>query len=84
MHAFVLYSPPWARSRPNVRSARSASATRKAAEHYLNATAGGEMTPEAFINAFNDDIPVLTANGVNPDDIPIVLDYVLMNPGKAS
>jgi len=58
--------------------------TRKAAEHYLSATAGGEMTSEAFINAFNDDIPVLTANGVNPDDIPIVLDYVLMNPGKVS
>jgi tetratricopeptide (TPR) repeat protein len=57
---------------------------RKAAEHYLSATAGGEMTSEAFINAFNDDIPVLTANGVNPDDIPIVLDYVLMNPGKVS
>jgi len=58
--------------------------TRKAAEQYLSATAGGEMTSEAFISAFNDDIPVLTANGVNPDDIPIVLDYVLMNPGKAS
>jgi Tfp pilus assembly protein PilF len=54
----------------------------KAAAHYINAVAGGEMTTEAFLAAFNDDIPVLTANGVNPDDIPILVDYVLMNLKK--
>ncbi len=56
--------------------------TRKAAEYYISAVAGGELTSEAFINAFNDDIPVLASNGVNPDDLPIVLDYVLMNLKK--
>mgnify|MGYP000847460383 FL=1 len=56
--------------------------TRKAAEHYLSALTGGEMSAEGFLSAFNDDIPVLAANGVNPDDLPILLDYVLMNLKK--
>ncbi|NLE34811.1 MAG: tetratricopeptide repeat protein [Bacteroidales bacterium] len=55
---------------------------RMASENYINAMTGNEMTTEAFINAFNDDIPLLTANGVNADDIPIVLDYVLMSLKK--
>jgi hypothetical protein len=39
----------------------------------------GEITVEAFINIFNDDSPVLIARGVNPDDLPLLLDYVLMS-----
>lgn len=58
--------------------------TREAAEHYLSAVTGGEMSAENFLSAFNDDIPVLAANGVNPDDLPILLDYVLMNQKKES
>lgn len=58
--------------------------TRQAAEYYISAITGGEMTAETFLSAFNDDIPVLTANGVNPDDLPILLDYVLMNLKKKS
>ena len=54
----------------------------KASEHYLSALTGGEMTTEAFVNTFNEDIPVLVTNGVNADDLPIVLDYVLMNLKK--
>ena len=56
--------------------------TRKASEHYISAIAGGEMTAEAFMNIFNDDLTVLTSNGVNPDDLPIVLDFVLMSLNK--
>ncbi len=52
---------------------------RKASEKYISAISGGEMTAEAFINIFNEDIPVLTSNGVSSDDLPIVLDYVLMS-----
>ncbi|MFZ2286148.1 MAG: tetratricopeptide repeat protein [Bacteroidales bacterium] len=55
---------------------------RKASEHYLGALTGGEMTAEAFINIFNEDIPALTSNGVKADDLPIVLDYVLMSLEK--
>jgi tetratricopeptide (TPR) repeat protein len=58
--------------------------TRQAADNYISAVTGGEMTAETFLSAFNDDIPVLTANGVNPDDLPILLDYVLMNLKKES
>lgn len=56
--------------------------TRIAAGHYLSALAGGEMSAESFLSAFNDDIPFLAENGVNPDDLPILLDYVLMNLKK--
>jgi tetratricopeptide (TPR) repeat protein len=52
---------------------------RKASENYISAISGGEITSEAFINIFNEDIPVLTSNGVSADDLPIVLDYVLMS-----
>jgi hypothetical protein len=57
--------------------------TQKAAGEYISAFDGGELTPEAFINIFNEDLPVLTDGGVNPDDLPIVLDYVLMSLKKA-
>ncbi|HUW92469.1 MAG TPA: tetratricopeptide repeat protein [Bacteroidales bacterium] len=53
--------------------------TREAAENYLAALEGEEISVEAFINIFRDDSQMLTANGVNPDDLPIVLDFVLMN-----
>ncbi len=55
----------------------------KAVTLYMSAVEGGEMTTEAFVNAFNDDISVLTGHGVSPEDLPIVLDYVLMSLGKA-
>jgi tetratricopeptide (TPR) repeat protein len=55
----------------------------KAATLYMSAVEGGEMTTEAFVNTFNDDIPVLTGHGVSPEDLPIVLDYVLMSLNKA-
>jgi len=58
--------------------------TRKASEYYLSAVSGGEMSAESFLAAFNDDIPVLEMNGVNPDDLPILLDYVLMTLRKES
>lgn len=50
----------------------------KAAEHYINALRNGSITTEAFMNIFNDDSPVLITKGVDPDDLPILLDYVLM------
>ena len=56
--------------------------TKSAAGHYVSAVAGGEMTAESFLSAFSDDVEVLAANGVNPDDLPILIDYVLMNLKK--
>jgi len=51
----------------------------KASEYYIDSISSGGMPVESFINIFNDDSPVLIKNGVNPDDLPIVLDFVLMN-----
>jgi len=51
----------------------------KASEYYISALESPEMSVESFMNIFNDDTPVLTANGVNPEDLPIVLDFVLMS-----
>jgi tetratricopeptide (TPR) repeat protein len=53
--------------------------SREAAAHYISALENGELSTEAFINIVNDDAPMLTAAGVSADDLPIVLDYVLMS-----
>ena len=55
----------------------------QAAQHYIDAITIGQMEPETFRSVFNDDMAVLTANGVNQDDLPILLDYVLMNTVKS-
>ncbi len=54
----------------------------RAAEHYIASIAEGGMSSETFLAAFNDDTEMLTANGVNPDDLPILLDWVLLNAEK--
>ncbi|MCU0365866.1 MAG: tetratricopeptide repeat protein, partial [Bacteroidales bacterium] len=51
----------------------------KAIELYLSAVAEGGITAEAFVSVFSEDSAVLIKNGVSPDDLPIVLDYVLMS-----
>ena len=56
--------------------------TREAAENYLAALESDKISVEAFINIYREDSQMLTANGVNPDDLPIVLDFVLMNCGS--
>ncbi len=53
--------------------------TRKASEYYCDSLVEGEITVETFTGIFNDDNPILINNGVSPDDLPIMLDYVLMN-----
>ncbi len=51
----------------------------KAIELYLSAVTAGGITAEAFVSVFSEDSAVLIKNGVSPDDLPIVLDYVLMS-----
>jgi len=52
---------------------------KKAAEYYLKAITNGKMPVEAFINTVKEDCPMLYNNGVNPDEIPLVIDFVLMS-----
>jgi tetratricopeptide (TPR) repeat protein len=37
----------------------------------------GELTKEQFMSIFAEDKPLLVSLGVNPDDLPILLDYLL-------
>jgi tetratricopeptide (TPR) repeat protein len=37
----------------------------------------GELTKEQFMSIFAEDKPLLISLGVNPDDLPILLDYLL-------
>jgi len=49
---------------------------KEAVEFYRQALTAGKMKGEDFIRIFNEDKPLLISNGVNPDDIPILLDYL--------
>jgi tetratricopeptide (TPR) repeat protein len=37
----------------------------------------GELSKEQFLSIYNEDRPLLISLGVNPDDLPILLDYLL-------
>ncbi len=37
----------------------------------------GELSKEQFMSIFAEDKPLLVSHGVNPDDLPILLDYLL-------
>lgn len=36
------------------------------------------FSKELFVSAFEEDIEHLTSNGINPDEIPLILDYLLI------
>jgi hypothetical protein len=37
----------------------------------------GELSKEQFLSIFAEDRALLVTLGVNPDDLPILLDYLL-------
>jgi tetratricopeptide (TPR) repeat protein len=47
-----------------------------ALDFYKQSIVGGSISRDDFIRVFNEDKPLLVANGVNPDDLPILLDYL--------
>jgi tetratricopeptide (TPR) repeat protein len=49
---------------------------KEAAEFYRKSIASGEISREDFMRVLSEDKPLLLVNGVNPDDIPIILDYL--------
>ncbi len=51
----------------------------KAAGNYMVAIATGNMNIETFISVIRDDSEILVNNGVNPEDLPLIVDYVLMS-----
>ncbi|HEX2920010.1 MAG TPA: tetratricopeptide repeat protein [Bacteroidales bacterium] len=50
---------------------------RGAINFYRQAISGGELTKDQFIEIFNTDSPMLISLGVDPEDLPIILDYLL-------
>ena len=50
---------------------------KKALELYKASRVIPDFTQDQFIEAFEEDIPYLVQNGVNKDEIPLILDYLL-------
>jgi tetratricopeptide (TPR) repeat protein len=50
---------------------------REAIDLYRQSIISGELTKDKFISIFKDDNTLLISLGVNPDDLPILLDYLL-------
>ncbi|HLN21732.1 MAG TPA: tetratricopeptide repeat protein [Bacteroidales bacterium] len=50
---------------------------REAINFYRQAVTSGELTKDQFIEIFNSDSSMLTAHGVDPEDLPIIVDYLL-------
>ena len=48
----------------------------EALDHYRRAITEKGLVMEKFLDMFTDDAEILVKNGVNPDDIPILLDYL--------
>jgi tetratricopeptide (TPR) repeat protein len=48
-----------------------------AINYYRQSLMTGEISREKFMNIFTDDTPLLLNLGVNRDDLPILLDYLL-------
>jgi tetratricopeptide (TPR) repeat protein len=49
---------------------------KEAVEYYKQSIVSGEISREDFMSIFTEDKPLLVSNGVNPDDLPILLDYL--------
>jgi tetratricopeptide (TPR) repeat protein len=52
---------------------------REAVDRYRQSIMAGELTKEKFISVFAEDSELLVSLGVNPEDLPILLDYVLFS-----
>jgi tetratricopeptide (TPR) repeat protein len=51
---------------------------KNAADLYMMALAGGNMPVDTFLAIIREDSTMLFKNGVSNDELPIILDYVLM------
>jgi tetratricopeptide (TPR) repeat protein len=54
---------------------------REAINYYRQSILGGEMTKEQFQSILSNDTPLLLSLGVDPDDLPIIIDYLLFVTG---
>jgi len=54
---------------------------KEAVDLYRKSIVGGEITREQFMSVFAEDSDLLVSLGVNPDDLPILSDYLLFLVG---
>lgn len=54
---------------------------REAVDQYKKSILSGEITRDQFISIFSEDKEILISLGANPDDLPIILDYLLFSIG---
>ena len=54
---------------------------KEAIDFYHQSIIGGELSKEQFMAIFAEDRVLLISLGVNPDDLPILLDYLLFIVG---
>ncbi len=56
---------------------------KEAIDLYRLSIIGGEISRDQFMEIFSDDRPLLIELGVNSEDLPILLDYLLFTFGEA-
>ena len=49
----------------------------QALEYYRKSMTEGKISSEEFIEILEDDTPILSGNGVDSDDLPIIIDHLL-------
>ena len=49
----------------------------EAVDFYRQSIVSGELSKDQFMSIFAEDKELLISLGVNPDDLPILLDYLL-------
>jgi hypothetical protein len=54
---------------------------KEAIAFYSQSIRAGELSKEQFMAVFAEDRALLLSLGVNPDDLPILLDYLLFITG---
>jgi tetratricopeptide (TPR) repeat protein len=54
---------------------------KEAVDYYRQSLMSGELTNEQFMAIFLEDSLLLITLGVDPDDLPLLLDYLLFNMG---
>ncbi len=55
---------------------------KKAVELYKKSIESEGNNIKSFYSSFEEDKPLLLNHGINPDDIPILLDHLLYQIGK--
>ncbi len=54
---------------------------KEAVDFYRQSINSGELSKEQFMAVFSEDRPLLISLGIPPDDLPILLDYLLFTIG---